>query len=112
MAQRLRIIRIPRTPATAFDKHRAISDLVRNQVRHAYQELHDWWKTIGGVDPDRLETEQQAADYLRTVTRILHPEGVRTGLPKERAPRSGVVLDAGARGTGRARARKTGRKGR
>jgi len=94
MAARLKIIRIPKTPANAFDKHREISDLVRNQVRHAQQELQKWWKKVGSIEPGQIQTEQQAAEYLRTVTRILHPEGSRrartTTAP---APKSGVWLD-------------------
>jgi hypothetical protein len=94
MAARLKIIRIPRTPSTAFDKHRQISDLVKNQVRHAHQELQAWWEKIGHVAPEQIETEQQAADYIRAVTRILHPEGTRHAqLPTGRPPKSGVSLD-------------------
>jgi hypothetical protein len=95
MAARLKIIRIPRTPANAFDKHREISDLVRNQVRHAHQELHDWWKAIGRVDPAEIQTEQQASEYIRSVTRILHPEGARRtrAVSGPAAPKSGVWLD-------------------
>jgi hypothetical protein len=93
MAARLKIIKIPRTPSTAFDKHRPISDLVKNQVRHAHQELHAWWETIAAVDPDTIHTEQQAADYIKAVTRILHPEGTRHAqLPSGRPAKSGVSL--------------------
>lgn len=93
MAARLKIIKIPRTPSTAFDKHRAVSDLVKNQVRHAYQELHAWWERIGRVSPDDIHTEQEAADYVRAVTRVLHPEATqRTPMPAGRPPKSGVAL--------------------
>lgn len=93
MPPRLKIIRIPRTPSTAYDSSRPISDLVRTQVRHARQELHAWWDTIGSIEPEQIETEQQAADYLNAVTRVLHPEATdRVRLPAERAPKSGVVL--------------------
>jgi hypothetical protein len=93
MAARLKIIRIPRTPTTAFDKHRAVSDLVKNQVRHAYQELHAWWERIGRIAPDDIQTEQEAADYVRAVTRVLHPEATqRTPMPAGRPPKSGVSL--------------------
>ena len=77
MAARLKIVRIPRTPASAFDQHREVSDLVRNQVRHAHQEMQAWWEQSGSVAPDQIRTEQQAADYLKMVTHILHPEGAR-----------------------------------
>lgn len=93
MAARLKIVRIPRTPSSAFDQHREVSDLVRNQVRHAHLEMQNWWKSRGGVAPDQIRTEQQAADYLKMVTHILHPEGTRSvRLPAGRKPKSGVVL--------------------
>jgi hypothetical protein len=89
----MKIIKIPKTPAKAFDKHREVSDLVRNQVRHAHKELHDWWRIVGGIDPNQIQTEQQAAEYVRTITRILHPEGAHTSrIPLSPAPKSGVWL--------------------
>lgn len=113
MPPRLKIIRIPRTPSTAYNSSRQISDLVRTQVRHAHQELHAWWRTIGGIEPEEIETEQQAADYLKAVTRVLHPEATeRTPLPAQRAPKSGVVLGesrAAAPARRRKRRRATGR---
>ena len=94
MAARLKIIRIPKTPANAFDKHREISDLVRNQVRNAHQELHAWWEKVGRIAPEKILTEQEAAEYIRTVTRILHPEGARRAKATAKpAPKSGVWLD-------------------
>jgi hypothetical protein len=111
MPPRLKIIRIPRTPSSAYDSARPISDLVRTQVRHAYQELHAWWQAIGGIQPEQIGTEQQAADYLKAVTRVLHPEATdRTRLPADRAPKSGVVLGE-ARISGARRARTTRRSG-
>jgi hypothetical protein len=107
MAARLKIIKIPRTPATAFDQHRPASDLVQNQVRHAYQELHAWWERIGSTTPEQIETEQQAADYLNAVTRVLHPEATaRTQLPGNRQKKSGVVLGSQAPSPRRASRRK------
>jgi peptidoglycan/xylan/chitin deacetylase (PgdA/CDA1 family) len=93
MAARLKIVHIPKTPAKAYDHHREISDLVRNQLRHAHQELQNWWGKVGGKDPGQLRTEQEAADYIRTVTRILHPEGTpRARSTASPAPKSGVWL--------------------
>ena len=93
MAPRLKIIRIPRTPPGAFDKYRPISDLVKNQVRHAHEELHRWWAQFGSITPEQIQTEQEAADYVRTVTRVLHPEGSTPPLmPSDRPAKSGVWL--------------------
>ena len=94
MAARLKIIRIARTPATAYDHDREISDLVRHQLRHAQQELQKWWAAFGRQDPEQFTTEQQAAEYLKVVTKILRPRPDREarvhGSP---APKSGVWLD-------------------
>lgn len=110
MAARLKIIRIPKTPAKAFDKHREISDLVRNQVRHAHQELHAWWKKVGSIAPEKILTEQEAAEYIRTVTRILHPEGARRAKPIDKpAPKSGVWLDDPWSGQSRVSHSRTGK---
>jgi hypothetical protein len=93
MSKHLTIIRIPRTPPSAFNQHRPVSDLVKAQVRHAHQELQRWWEERGNIDPEHIKTEQEAADYVRMVTRVLHPEGASQGrLPSDRAPKSGVWL--------------------
>ena len=110
MAARLKIIRIPKTPATAFDKHREISDLVRNQVRNAHQELHTWWEKVGSIVPEKIRTEQEAAEYIRTVTRILHPEGARRAKATAKpAPKSGVWLDDPSSSQSRASRSRTGK---
>ena len=107
MAPRLQIIRIPRTPTTAFDKERPISDLVKNQVRHAHQELHAWWEGIRSIEPDQIRTEQEAADYVKAVTRVLHPEATqRTPMPDGRPAKSGVSLGQAAPARRRAAAPK------
>ena len=113
MPPRLKIIGIPRTPATAFDQHRLISDLVRNQVYQAHRELHDWWRTLGSVKPEQVQTEQQAAEYLKAVTRILHPEGTRPPAPAAAGKRKrGISLGERPRASrpARRRPRKTSRK--
>jgi hypothetical protein len=94
MAARLKIVRIAKTPAVAYNHDREISDLVRHQLRHARLELLKWWATFGSEDPEQFTTEQQAAQYLKVVTRILRPrpdhEARIQGSP---APKSGVWLN-------------------
>ena len=87
MAARLKIIRIPKTPANAFDKHREISDLVRNQVRNAHQELHAWWEKVGRIAPEKILTEQEAARYTSGPSPgffIRRAPGVRRQRPNRR----------------------------
>jgi hypothetical protein len=95
MARRLKIIRIPTTPASAYDRQRPASDLLRAQVRHARDELRRWVEAHGEIDPERFLTEQEGAAYVERVTRLLHPEGAHptaATLPDGRAPKSGVWL--------------------
>jgi hypothetical protein len=95
MAKPLKIIRIPRTPASSFNQHRVASDLVKNQVRHAYQELQHWIEKYGKVRPEQITTEQEAADYMATVTRVLHPQTTaKPRLSGARPAKSGISLDA------------------
>jgi hypothetical protein len=93
VAKRLKIIPIARTPSNAYRRDREISDLVRNQLRHVRRELQNWWANFGSKDPERFTTEQEASEYIRVVTRILHPQGAHAprilGRP---APKSGVWL--------------------
>jgi hypothetical protein len=88
----MKMIPIPKTPAEVFDKNQKASDLVLNQVKHAYKELHDWWQNVGSKELEQIQTEQEAAEFIRIVTRILHPEGARNSLPGSPAPKSGVWL--------------------
>jgi hypothetical protein len=98
MAKPLKIIRIPRTPASSFNQHRLASDLVKNQVRHAHQELQRWIEKYGKVDPDQITTEQEAADYMAVVTRVLHPQvAAKPGLSGARPAKSGISLEAPSR---------------
>ncbi len=95
MKERLTIVRIPKTPAAAFDKNRPASDLLKAQVRHAREELEQWFEAHAKIDPDAVKTEQEGADYVQKVTRLLHPEGAHataSALPANRAPKSGVWL--------------------
>jgi hypothetical protein len=95
MAKPLKIIRIARTPPSSFNQHRLASDLVKNQVRHAHQQLQRWIEKYGKVDPDQITTEQEAADYLATVTRVLHPQVAgKPRLFEGRPAKSGISLEA------------------
>jgi hypothetical protein len=95
MAKPLKIIRIPKTPASSFNQYRLASDLVKNQVRHAYQELQHWIDKYGRIRPEQITTEQEAADYMATVTRVLHPQAAsKPRLSGARPAKSGISLEA------------------
>jgi hypothetical protein len=91
----MKIIRIPKTPISAFDKERPASDLLKAQVRHVHnaeQKLPA--RQRSGITPEAIETEQQVADYVGRVVRRLHPKSPRVWRlpPGKRAPMSGVWL--------------------
>lgn len=100
MATRMKFIAVPKTPKSAFNKNRQISELLRAQVNQAHAQLLDWIKHNVWQDPSEIRTEQEAADFVRMVSRVLHPEGASGGatrtLPSGRGPKSGVSLAAPA----------------
>lgn len=71
---KLKTIKIPASPRRSFDSSRRPSDLVMQQVRHAHEELRKWVEA-NRVVPEDINTEQEAANFINAVTRLLHPEG-------------------------------------
>jgi len=106
----MKIVRIPRTPASAFDKNRPASELLKAQVRHARavdMTLSPERRTAA-AEP-AVGTEQEAAEYVGQVTKQLNPKaGAAWRLPRgPRAPKSGVWLGpARLQPTARKKARK------
>lgn len=72
----MREIKVPKVPASAFDKNRKPSDLIRRQVEHLQ---HVVARRPDGAalaaDARRVRTEGQAAAFIGRVTRLLHAEG-------------------------------------
>jgi len=74
MAEHL-VIRVPKTPRSSFNPHRALSKnvLLQNQVMHfahVEQKLPPEERT--GIDVASIQTEGQAAEYIRRITQKLH----------------------------------------
>lgn len=70
-------VRIPRPPASAMNKDRPISDLIKAQllhIQHAENARLPKHKRDGRM-PGDIRTEAEAASYIAAVTRVLHPEG-------------------------------------
>jgi hypothetical protein len=91
----LKIIRIPRTPTSAFQKEREVSTLLRAQVEHAAeaeQRLPRQRQTR--VATESIATEHEAAEYIGQVMKRLHHNARKTWRlpPGTRAPKSGVWL--------------------
>jgi len=87
MSRSKKIIRIPRPPASSFDKDRPAGALLKAQTVHLRHGLAKHLQkvtrhlekvaTILAVDLDAIRTEGEAGDYARRVMAILHPRGGR-----------------------------------
>ena len=78
-------IRIPRPPASAMNKDRPISDLIKAQllhIQHAESARLPKHKR-DGRRPEDIHTEGEAASYIAAVTRILHPQGRKRSKPRK-----------------------------
>lgn len=70
-------IRVPKPPASAMNKDRPISSLIRAQlehIRHAESARLPKEKRVD-TDIEKIGTEAEAAAYIGAVTRVLHPQG-------------------------------------
>jgi hypothetical protein len=73
------VIRVPKTPKSAFNKDRPVSELLRRQVEHLeyLQSATAAAPRLEGVPRRRSKgtmTEGEAAAYVEAMTRRLHPE--------------------------------------
>jgi hypothetical protein len=57
------MIRILRLPRGAFNKDRPVSSLLKAQIRHLQE-----------AEFNLIRTEGQAAEYIRRITALMHPE--------------------------------------
>lgn len=70
-------IRIPIPPASAMNRDRQISSLIKTQlqhIQHAESARLPKEKRVG-VKLEDIHTEAEAAAYIAAVTRVLHPQG-------------------------------------
>jgi hypothetical protein len=82
MATPTNMIRIPKPSRSSFNMERPLAknSLLMNQVQH----LIDLEKTLPpgkrtGTDQKTITTEGRAAEYIRKMTDILHPQAAKTG---------------------------------
>jgi hypothetical protein len=73
MAKAPKVVRIPKLPASAFNKHRPVSDLLWNQVEHLAAVVKK------DIDDERrsIRTEGQASLFIKKYTALLHPRGTK-----------------------------------
>jgi hypothetical protein len=77
-------IRVPKPPASAFNKNRPIGLLLQAQlqhIRHAESARLPKEKR-DGRRPEEIHTEAEAASYIAAVTKILDPQRRRKPKPK------------------------------
>jgi hypothetical protein len=70
-------IRVPRPPASAFNKDRPAGCLLQAQLRHFHHAESARLSKAkrDGRRPEDIHSEAEAADYIAKITRILHPQG-------------------------------------
>jgi len=80
MATSDNVINVPRPSRASFNRDRPLSAnaLLQAHVEH----MHEAEKNLpperqSGIDPASINTEGEAAEYIRRVTHALHPEGAR-----------------------------------
>ena len=81
------VIHIPIPPASAMNKDRPISSLIKAQllhIQHAESARLPKEKRVG-VKLEDIHTEAEAAAYIAAVTRVLHPQGRKRSRPKPRS---------------------------
>ncbi len=99
----MRVIKVPRVPASAFNPRRKASDLLRSQVEHLRHVVERKGGSRGvAAAARRVRTEAQAAAFIAKATKRLHPEGARHPVPAAGLP---AVAPAPRHGRGRAKAR-------
>jgi hypothetical protein len=84
MAKATNVIRIPKPPATAFNKHRPVSDLLWEQVEHLAAVVRRM------IDEERraVRTEGEASAFIKKYTEFLRsPDPVKKPTPASKGSR-------------------------
>jgi hypothetical protein len=73
MAKSTNVIRIPKAPKDAYNKHRPVSELLWTQVEHLAAVVRR------EIDEERraVRTEGQASAFIKKYTAFLHPQGTK-----------------------------------
>jgi hypothetical protein len=81
------VIRVAKTPKSAYNPHRNASSLLLTQVAQIEKarQLHPHGHRVTMV-PGEVRTEGEAAAFIGQVTRLLHPAGAAPEPPREKRP--------------------------
>lgn len=80
------VMKVPKTPKSAYNHGRFISSLIEHQVKH----FHEVEKSLlkprqKPTDISKIKTELHAGEYLKKMTALLHPQGAEK--PRTTRPR-------------------------
>jgi hypothetical protein len=69
------VVQVPKPPASAMNKNRPISDLIKAHLKHLHHAESGRLPKHkrDGRTPEDIQTEAEAASYIAAVTKILHP---------------------------------------
>ena len=69
-------IDVPHPPHSAINKNRPISDLIKAHLQHVQHAEHARLPKHkrSGVRIEDIHTEAEAANYIREITHLLHPQ--------------------------------------
>ena len=77
-------IDVPKPPASAFNKNRPVGCLLQAQLQHSHHAESARLPILkrDGRRPEDIHTEAEAASYIASVTKVLHP--LRRRKPRSR----------------------------
>lgn len=77
-------IRVPIPPASAFNRDRPITSLIQAQLQHIQlaESARLPKHKRAGIKLADIHTEAEAATYIATVTKVLHPRGRKKSKPR------------------------------
>jgi hypothetical protein len=78
------VIDVPKPPASAFNKNRPVGCLLQAQLQHIHHAESARLPILkrDGRRPEDIHTEAEAASYIASVTKVLHP--LRRRKPRSR----------------------------
>jgi hypothetical protein len=94
MAKASNVIRIPKTPTTAFNKDRPVSDLLWEQVEHVAAVVRRM------IDEERraVRTEGEASAFIKKYTEfLLGPDAIKKPTPVSKGSRKRTTASKGGR---------------
>jgi hypothetical protein len=72
------VIVVPKPPKSAFNKHRPVSALLKNQILHMQEaEFRLPARQQTNIYINKIKTEGKAAEYISKVTAKLHQEAAK-----------------------------------